>query len=124
MNTRRLTIAATAGAVSLLLLEPGVAQEKVRLNMGAATPSSVAIVGTGQLYFIDKVKKLSAGSIDPIVPYIHENAPVSRFDPHANSAAILIRECILRGIGYELMWSRRFTACPLHSREQANYTRK
>jgi TRAP-type mannitol/chloroaromatic compound transport system substrate-binding protein len=65
MKTRRLTIAATAGAVSLLLLEPGVAQDqKVRLNMGAATPSSVAIVGTGPLYFIDKVKKLSAGSID------------------------------------------------------------
>ena len=65
MKTRRLTIAATAGAVSLLLLEPAVAQDqKVRLNMGASTPSSVAIVGTGQLYFVDKVKKLSAGSID------------------------------------------------------------
>jgi TRAP-type mannitol/chloroaromatic compound transport system substrate-binding protein len=65
MKTRRLTIAATAGAVSLLLLEPGVAQDqKVRLNMGSATPSSVAILGTGPLYFVDKVKKLSAGSID------------------------------------------------------------
>ena len=49
MKTRRLTIAATAGAVSLLLLESGVAHQKVRLNMGSATPSSVAIVGAAPL---------------------------------------------------------------------------
>jgi TRAP-type mannitol/chloroaromatic compound transport system substrate-binding protein len=57
--------AAAAAAISLALLQPSDAQEKrVRLNLGGAYPSSTAILGTGQLYFVDKVKKLSAGSID------------------------------------------------------------
>ena len=43
---------------------PARQEKKVRLNLGGAFPSSTAILGTGQLYFVDKVKKLSAGSID------------------------------------------------------------
>jgi TRAP-type mannitol/chloroaromatic compound transport system substrate-binding protein len=51
-----------------LLAAPGqeaVAQEKkVRFNMAGAFPSTTAIFGTGQLYFIDRVKKISGGSLD------------------------------------------------------------
>ncbi len=65
MKTGRLAAAAAIAAVSLLLSVPSDAQEKrVRLNMAGAYPSSTAILGTGQLYFADKVKKISGGSID------------------------------------------------------------
>jgi TRAP-type mannitol/chloroaromatic compound transport system substrate-binding protein len=65
MKTGTLVVAATAAAISFLLSQPTDAQEKkVRLNMGGAFPSSTAILGTGQLYFVDKVKRLSGGSID------------------------------------------------------------
>jgi TRAP-type mannitol/chloroaromatic compound transport system substrate-binding protein len=65
MKTGRLAAAAATAAVSLLLSAPSDAQEKkVRLNLAGAYPSSTAILGTGQLYFADKVKKISGGSID------------------------------------------------------------
>jgi TRAP-type mannitol/chloroaromatic compound transport system substrate-binding protein len=64
MKTCKLA-AAAAAAITILLAQPSGAQEKrVRLNMGGAFPSSTAILGTGQLYFADRVKKLSGGSID------------------------------------------------------------
>ena len=58
--------AACAAALSVALAIGGAnAQEKkVRINLGGAYPSSTAILGTGQLYFVDKVKKISGGSID------------------------------------------------------------
>jgi TRAP-type mannitol/chloroaromatic compound transport system substrate-binding protein len=63
---RLIKAAAWAAVVTLTCsVNIAVAQEKkVRLNLGGAFPSSTAILGTGQLYFADKVKKLSAGSID------------------------------------------------------------
>jgi TRAP-type mannitol/chloroaromatic compound transport system substrate-binding protein len=65
MHTGRLAAAVAAMAVSLLLSQQADAQEKkVRFNMAGAYPSSTAILGTGQLYFADKVKKISGGSID------------------------------------------------------------
>jgi TRAP-type mannitol/chloroaromatic compound transport system substrate-binding protein len=65
MKSGRLAVAVAIAAVSLLLSPPSEAQDKkVRFNMAGAYPSSTAILGTGQLYFADKVKKLSGGSID------------------------------------------------------------
>jgi len=65
MKTGGLAAGAAIAAISLLLSVPSDAQEKkVRLNMAGAYPSSTAILGTGQLYFADKVKKISGGSID------------------------------------------------------------
>jgi len=63
---RLIKAAAWAAVVTLTFsVNIAAAQEKrVRLNLGGAFPSSTAILGTGQLYFADKVKKLSAGSID------------------------------------------------------------
>jgi TRAP-type mannitol/chloroaromatic compound transport system substrate-binding protein len=63
---RLIKAAAWAAVVTLTVsVNIAAAQEKrVRLNLGGAFPSSTAILGTGQLYFADKVKKLSAGSID------------------------------------------------------------
>jgi TRAP-type mannitol/chloroaromatic compound transport system substrate-binding protein len=39
-------------------------EKKVRLNMGGALPSSMAMLGPAQLYFADRVKKLSGGSLE------------------------------------------------------------
>jgi TRAP-type mannitol/chloroaromatic compound transport system substrate-binding protein len=65
MRIRTLAAAAAAAAVALTLSQPLAAQEKrVRINMGGAFPSAMAMLGPGQLYFADKVKKLSQGSID------------------------------------------------------------
>jgi len=66
MKSGKLTAACAAAAVLLLLSsQPGAAQEKrVRFNMAGAYPSSTAILGTGQLYTADKIKKISAGSLD------------------------------------------------------------
>jgi TRAP-type mannitol/chloroaromatic compound transport system substrate-binding protein len=65
MHTGRLAAAVAVMAVSLLLSPPADAQEKkIRFNMAGAYPSSTAILGTGQLYFAEKVKKISGGSID------------------------------------------------------------
>ena len=65
MTFRKLAVAASAVALSLTLSMPAGAQEKrVRMNMGAAFPSSTAILGPGQIAFTEKVKKLSGGSID------------------------------------------------------------
>jgi TRAP-type mannitol/chloroaromatic compound transport system substrate-binding protein len=65
MKTGKLAAGAGLVAISLLLSQGGHAQEKkVRLNLAGAFPSSTAILGTGQLYFADKVKKISGGAID------------------------------------------------------------
>jgi TRAP-type mannitol/chloroaromatic compound transport system substrate-binding protein len=64
---RLIKTAAACAAVLTAALVAGTAfaqEKRVRLNLGGAFPSSTAILGTGQLYFADKVKKLSAGSID------------------------------------------------------------
>jgi TRAP-type mannitol/chloroaromatic compound transport system substrate-binding protein len=39
-------------------------EKKVRLNMGGAFPSTMAMLGPAQLYFADRVKKLSGGSLE------------------------------------------------------------
>jgi len=39
-------------------------EKKVRLNMGGAFPSSMAMLGPAQLYFADRVKKISGGTIE------------------------------------------------------------
>ena len=65
MKVRTLTAAVAAAAIALVFSQPIAAQEKrVRINMGAAFPSAMAMLGPGQLYFVEKVKKLSGGSID------------------------------------------------------------
>jgi TRAP-type mannitol/chloroaromatic compound transport system substrate-binding protein len=38
--------------------------KKIRLNIAGAYPSTTAILGTAQLYTVDKIKKLSGGSVD------------------------------------------------------------
>jgi TRAP-type mannitol/chloroaromatic compound transport system substrate-binding protein len=38
--------------------------KKVRLNMAGAFPSSMAMLGPAQLYFTDRVKKISGGSLE------------------------------------------------------------
>jgi TRAP-type mannitol/chloroaromatic compound transport system substrate-binding protein len=65
MIIRKLAVVAAAAALSLSMSLPAAAQDKrVRINMGAAFPSAMAMLGPGQLYFVEKVKKLSGGSID------------------------------------------------------------
>jgi TRAP-type mannitol/chloroaromatic compound transport system substrate-binding protein len=64
---RLIKAAAAWAAVVTVTVSVGTAgaqEKKVRLNLGGAFPSSTAILGPGQLYFADKVKKLSGGSID------------------------------------------------------------
>jgi TRAP-type mannitol/chloroaromatic compound transport system substrate-binding protein len=57
-------LAVTIGSMAIGS-EPSLAQEKrVRFNMAGAYPSSTAILGTGQLYTVDRIKKTSGGSID------------------------------------------------------------
>src|SRR5262245_51024121 len=64
-ETMRLRVLAAAAAIAALSLAPAAAQDKkVRFQMAGAYPSATAILGTGQLYTVDKIKKLSAGSID------------------------------------------------------------
>jgi len=64
----RKALCITVFAFTALLASSGqhaAAQEKkVRFNMAGAFPGTTAILGTGQLYFIDRVKKISGGSID------------------------------------------------------------
>jgi len=67
----RRSLCVTVGAVLAALLafsvgrQDAAAQEKkVRLTLAGSFPSSMAILGTGQHYFIDKVKKISGGSIE------------------------------------------------------------
>jgi TRAP-type mannitol/chloroaromatic compound transport system substrate-binding protein len=65
MRIRTLAAALAVAATAFLISQPAAAQEKrVRINMGAAFPSAMAMLGPGQLYFVEKVKKLSQGSID------------------------------------------------------------
>ena len=60
------TGAACAAIVGVMLAVGSAdAQEKrVRINLGGAYPSTTAILGTGQQYFVDTVRKISGGSID------------------------------------------------------------
>jgi len=65
MRFIKLAVACAAVLAVTSALDSSMAQDKkVRLNMAGAFPSSMAVLGPGQLYFADKVKKLSAGSID------------------------------------------------------------
>jgi TRAP-type mannitol/chloroaromatic compound transport system substrate-binding protein len=49
----------------LLALSPALAQDKkVRLQVAGAYPSTLAIIGEGQLITVDRIKKMSGGSID------------------------------------------------------------
>jgi TRAP-type mannitol/chloroaromatic compound transport system substrate-binding protein len=63
---KALAIAALACTTLLAAsVQDAAAQEKkVRLNMGGAFPSNMAMLGPAQLYFADRVKKLSGGSIE------------------------------------------------------------
>src|SRR5262245_4832729 len=66
---RKAFILTVAAAMAALLAVPAAddaaAQDKkVRLNMAGAFPSTTAIFGTGQLYFIDRAKKISGGSVE------------------------------------------------------------
>jgi TRAP-type mannitol/chloroaromatic compound transport system substrate-binding protein len=63
---RALSIAALASMALLATPMPDAAAQdkKVRLNMGGAFPSSMALLGSGQLYLVDRIKKISGGSID------------------------------------------------------------
>jgi TRAP-type mannitol/chloroaromatic compound transport system substrate-binding protein len=59
--------------------EAAAQEKKLRFNMAGAFPSTTAIFGTGQLYFVDKVKKISGGSID--IKYFEPGAlvPASQY---------------------------------------------
>jgi TRAP-type mannitol/chloroaromatic compound transport system substrate-binding protein len=60
-----LCAALTSAAVLAVTAGGAVAQDKkVRLQMAGAYPSSLSIIGPAQQYTADKIKKLSAGSID------------------------------------------------------------
>jgi TRAP-type mannitol/chloroaromatic compound transport system substrate-binding protein len=65
---RKAFVAAAGVALAALVALGGgqaAAQEKkVRLNMGGAFPSSMAMLGPAQLYFADRVKKISGGTIE------------------------------------------------------------
>jgi TRAP-type mannitol/chloroaromatic compound transport system substrate-binding protein len=61
------TLAGLLGAATacLLALSPAAAQDKkVRMQVAGAYPSTLAIIGEGQTYFTERVRKLSGGSID------------------------------------------------------------
>jgi TRAP-type mannitol/chloroaromatic compound transport system substrate-binding protein len=64
MRFCKFAMVCVATAIALSIQDAGAQDKRVRLNLGGAFPSSTAILGTGQLYFVDKVKKLSGGSID------------------------------------------------------------
>ena len=55
-----------AAALGLLAAMPtALAQDKkVRMQVAGAYPASLAIIGQGQVYTVDRLKKLSGGSID------------------------------------------------------------
>jgi TRAP-type mannitol/chloroaromatic compound transport system substrate-binding protein len=67
MRTTRLAAAASACVISLLTASPSsLAQEKrVRFQMAGAYPSTTAILGTGQLYTVERIKKISGGALEP-----------------------------------------------------------
>jgi TRAP-type mannitol/chloroaromatic compound transport system substrate-binding protein len=59
--------AAGVALAALVVLGGGQAaaqEKKVRLNMGGAFPSSMAMLGPAQLYFADRAKKISGGTIE------------------------------------------------------------
>jgi TRAP-type mannitol/chloroaromatic compound transport system substrate-binding protein len=65
MRKRFVGAALTAAAALAVAAGGASAQDKkVRMQMGAAYPSSLSIIGPAQHYTVDKIKKLSAGSID------------------------------------------------------------
>jgi TRAP-type mannitol/chloroaromatic compound transport system substrate-binding protein len=54
-----------AAMACLTALGPAAAQDKkVRMQVAGAYPSSLAIIGQGQIYTTERLKKLSGGSID------------------------------------------------------------
>jgi TRAP-type mannitol/chloroaromatic compound transport system substrate-binding protein len=59
-------ILALAGVAALGLAATATSAEdkKVRMNIAGAYPSTTAILGTAQLYTVQKIKKLSGGSVD------------------------------------------------------------
>ncbi len=64
---RRSVISAVALFVATALAQSpssSAQDKKVRMNMAGAYPSSLAIIGSAQLYTADKIRKLSGGSID------------------------------------------------------------
>ena len=63
---RKSILAALAGlALAGLSVAPAHAQDKkVRMQVAGAYAGSLPIIGEGQTYFVDRVKKLSGGSID------------------------------------------------------------
>jgi TRAP-type mannitol/chloroaromatic compound transport system substrate-binding protein len=61
------TLAGLLGAATacLLALSPAAAQDKkVRMQVAGAYPGTLAIIGEGQTYFVERARKLSGGSID------------------------------------------------------------
>jgi TRAP-type mannitol/chloroaromatic compound transport system substrate-binding protein len=64
---RKLSLSSVIGAAvaCALTLAPAVAQDKkVRLQVAGAYPSTLAIIGEGQLMTVDRIRKMSGGSID------------------------------------------------------------
>ncbi len=54
-----------AAAACLLTLTPALAQDKkVRMQVAGAYPSTLAIIGEGQQVTVDRIRKMSGGSID------------------------------------------------------------
>ena len=65
MCGRHLVIALAATAALGLAATAASAQDKkVRLNIAGAYPGTTAILGPAQLFTVDKIKKLSGGSLD------------------------------------------------------------
>jgi TRAP-type mannitol/chloroaromatic compound transport system substrate-binding protein len=98
MKTGKLAAGAGLVAISLLLSQGGYAQEKkVRLNLAGAFPSSTAILGTGQLYFADKVKKISGGAID--IKFFEPGAlvPANQYFDAVSSGSL---EAAYSGLGF------------------------
>jgi TRAP-type mannitol/chloroaromatic compound transport system substrate-binding protein len=98
MKTGKAAAAAVVVAISLLLSQGGHAQEKkVRLNLAGAYPSSTAILGTGQLYFADKVKKISGGAID--IKFFEPGAlvPANQYFDAVSSGSL---EAAYSGLGF------------------------
>jgi TRAP-type mannitol/chloroaromatic compound transport system substrate-binding protein len=64
---RKLSLSALVGAALAVTfaLTPATAQDKkVRLQVAGAYPSTLAIIGEGQLTTVDRIRKMSGGSID------------------------------------------------------------
>jgi TRAP-type mannitol/chloroaromatic compound transport system substrate-binding protein len=66
MRIRKFMTAALIGAAALIACTPVVeAQDKkVRLQIAGAYPSTLAIIGQGQLFTTERIRKMSGGSLD------------------------------------------------------------